>query len=96
MAQFHPAAKQEVEEAVEWYENERHDLGKRFAQAVDEAIGRLERFPMWGTEIVPGIYRVLVKKFPYGVLYAIKDETLVVYAIAHLHRKPGYWRGRIC
>ena len=36
-----------------------------------------------------------MKKFPYAVVYLELVDEIVVVAIAHSHRKPGYWRGRI-
>lgn len=46
--------------------------------------------------IVEGeLRRRLVRRFPFGILYRIDPEEIVIIAIAHLHRKLGYWRKRI-
>ena len=39
--------------------------------------------------------RRLVRRFPFGILYRIEPEEIVIVAVAHLRRKPGYWRERI-
>ena len=38
--------------------------------------------------------RYLMARFPYGVVYRIEGETVLVFAVAHLRRRPGYWRNR--
>ena len=34
-------------------------------------------------------------RFPYGVMYGIDEDTIIVIAVAHLHRDPRYWIDRI-
>jgi mRNA-degrading endonuclease RelE of RelBE toxin-antitoxin system len=92
--QFHPAADRELKDAVEWYEELERGLGIRFAKLVDDTILRLVKYPKFNTEIDPGIYRALVKKFPYGIIYEVDDGLISIYAIAHLHRFPEYWKSR--
>jgi len=36
-----------------------------------------------------------LKRFPYGVIYAVKGDHILVIALAHLHRKPAYWSARL-
>jgi toxin ParE1/3/4 len=38
--------------------------------------------------------RCLVHRFPYGIIYAVEDDTIYVAAIMHLRRQPGYWERR--
>lgn len=88
------AARQELEEARSWYERHQRGLGLRFIQTIEATILRSVRFPLANTEIVPGIRRALVADFPYMVIYAVDSEVLQVVAIAHQHRRPGYWQER--
>jgi hypothetical protein len=46
-------------------------------------------------QISKKIRRCLVNRFPYGIYYGIKDGTIVVIAVAHLKRKPAYWKTRM-
>ena len=46
-------------------------------------------------EIEPGVRRCLLARFPYGLIYGLDGEMLVVVAVAHLHREPRYWVDRI-
>ena len=75
-------------------------IGKRrswklFATTIDESVLRIARYPYFGTEVKTGVYRSLVKRYPYAAYYAIQDDEIMIYAIAHLHRKTFYWSSRI-
>jgi len=39
--------------------------------------------------------RCLVNRFPYAIVYQDRVDELLVIAVAHLHRKPDYWKNRI-
>jgi hypothetical protein len=38
--------------------------------------------------------RALVARFPYQVVYRIRPGEIVIVAVAHLKRRPGYWKNR--
>ncbi|AUX23813.1 uncharacterized protein SOCEGT47_043430 [Sorangium cellulosum] len=58
------------------------------------AFDRIAETPEQGPEIEPGIRRMLLQRFPYGLLYAVEPERILVLTVMHLRRRPGYWRGR--
>jgi len=91
---FHPEAAAEFEAAVEWYEERSAGLGLDFATEIRQAILRAESMPLAWTLIDGDIRRVLVHRFPYGILYASDGGHLHVVAVMHLSREPGYWRHR--
>ena len=91
---FHPEAATEFEAAVEWYEERSNGLGLDFAAAIREAILLAESMPLAWTRIEGDIRRVLVNRFPYGVLYAPDGDHLHIVAVMHLSREPGYWLRR--
>ncbi|WP_123658850.1 type II toxin-antitoxin system RelE/ParE family toxin [Salinisphaera japonica] len=70
-------------------------LGARYRAAVREALSQIERFPEAGTRLSRRTRRRLVNRFPYGIVYRHTDDGIFVVAIAHLHRKPEYWRDRL-
>ena len=39
--------------------------------------------------------RCRLSRFPYGLIYAVEGANMLVLAVAHLHRDPGYWRDRV-
>ena len=92
---FLPPAQSELDEAVAWYNRQAAGLGREFLDELDRAVRRAIAFPLSYPEIERGIRRCRLARFPYGVIYGIDGESLVVVAVAHLHRRPRYWIDRI-
>jgi len=92
---FLALAQREVDDAVTWYNKQAAGLGQEFLDELDRAVRRVAAFPMSGQEIERGIRRCLLARFPYGLIYGVEGETIIVVAVAHLHRKPRYWVERI-
>ena len=92
---FVPEAVKDLDDAFEWYESEQKGLGKRFVLIINESILRIARYPLFNTKVKPNIYRSLVKRFPYAIYYTPDADGILIYAIAHLHRKSFYWSSRI-
>ena len=88
-------ARDEFLHEVAYYEDLRTGLGKRFHTAATTAFKRAGESPMTGKPGVAGTRRVLVKGFPFAVVYAAEESAVVVYAVAHLSRRPGYWFDRL-
>jgi len=93
-------AEDELLEAQKWYETQRSGLGLEFRSAIDEAMERLLKAPLAASPIVNvpasiGARRILVKRFPYSIVFIDHDEALWVIAFAHHRRRPGYWRERL-
>lgn len=93
-ASFHPEAEVDLAEGVAWYNQKHHGLGAEFAAAVREAVQFASEFPDAGGPLGTELRRVFVKSFPYYVLYGQSSTQLLVTAIAHFRRRPGYWRER--
>ena len=89
-------ASEEFSEAVRWYEAQRPGLGNEFFEAVVATITMIEAHPEIGTPVRddPRTRRLLVSRFPYEVAYLLRTEEIVIVAIAHLKRRPGYWKER--
>lgn len=93
--QFHPAADNEFDLAVEYYERCQSGLGLEFAEEVYATIARITEYPEVWSPISRNTRRCLTNRFPYGIIYRIKNNSLHIIAIANLHRKPDYWKERI-
>ena len=92
---IHELADQEFNEAMEWYELQSRGLGKRFRKEVVKQINKIRRNPDWYLIEEDNIYKVYIPRFPYKILYTIENKhQIVVWAIAHLHRRPWYWQSR--
>jgi plasmid stabilization system protein ParE len=92
---FLTLAQQELDNAVAWYNEQATGLGQEFLDELDRVVRRAVTFPMSCPEIEPGVRRCLLARFPYGLIYGVDRKTIVVVAVAHLHREPRYWVGRI-
>ena len=92
---FSKLAQLEIDDAVTWYDSQSQDLGTRFLDDLDRTVKRITAFPLSCTEIEPELRRCLLTRFPYGIIYGIDSDTIVVIAVAHLHRKPRYWIDRL-
>ncbi len=93
---IHPRAIDEISEAYEfYYEREREpDVAERFLEVLDEAIQRILGMPNSGLAYEHDTRRVLLKKYPYQVIYRLLPDTIRILAVAHQTREPGYWAGR--
>jgi toxin ParE1/3/4 len=90
---FRSVAAHELEEALTSYRDIEHTLGVRFLREVELTLDRLKEFPGSGHPRLEGSYRLaMVRGFPYALAYSCSGETLVIEAVPHLKRKPGYWR----
>jgi plasmid stabilization system protein ParE len=91
---FHPEAETEFLAAIDWYEERSPGLGADFAAEIHAALQRAIAMPDAWPRIDNDIRRVLAHRFPYGVLYASRNASIVVLAVMHLRRHPDYWRER--
>ena len=89
-----PLAKREYEDAFEYYEVQEEGLGEKLRSALWAAIAILERFPEIGEEVRPGIRKILLRRFPYKLIYSVTDDVVYIIAVAHGRREPDYWSGR--
>ncbi|MBI2304308.1 MAG: type II toxin-antitoxin system RelE/ParE family toxin [Chloroflexi bacterium] len=87
-------AKQELEDAVRYYELEYSGLGKRFKEEVERAALRIAEYPQAWSVDRGDVRKCLLHKFPYKLLYSIEEDHILVIALAHQHRKPDYWVAR--
>ncbi len=92
---FHPEAEKEFYQAIEYYEERREGLGIDFAEEVYAAVFRAIQFPSAWIRISPRTRRCFVNRFPYGIIFQLSDNALRLLAVAHLHRRPGYWKSRL-
>ncbi len=92
---FLSPARQELDDAVTWYDQQAEGLGKEFLDELDRVIRRVVTYPFSAMEIEPGLRRGLLARFPYGLIFGQDGGTIVIVAVAHLHREPRYWADRL-
>lgn len=92
---FLEIAQIELDEAVEYYNFQLPRLGETFLAEVLSALDRIGEYPDAWQMYTNRIRRCQTRHFPYGVIYQIREEEILVVAIANLHRNPDYWLDRI-
>ena len=90
----HPLAENEIGQAARFYEGRVPGLGKDFIAEVAHCFGRMQDFPQLGSADPEGFRRTFLRRFPYAVVYELVPLGILVLAVAHQRRRPGYWRGR--
>ena len=87
-------AELEMLDAARYYELQALGLGMDFLEKIDSAVHDIgedpERWPVLRLQI----RRRLIHRFPYGLLYRVDPDEIIILAIMHLHRHPDYWIGR--
>jgi toxin ParE1/3/4 len=91
---FRPEARAETLEAKVWYEAHAPGLGQAFARALETAIQSAVRAPLAFPSVEGDCRRVLMRRFPFSVIYRPGSEDLLVVAVFHHRREPGIWAGR--
>ena len=93
--EFHPEAAAEFDAAVDWYRENSEQAAEDFLREVDDAIGSVAANPlMWG-DYLHGTRRYVLRHFPYLVVYLLDEARVIIVAIAHGRRRPGYWSKRV-
>lgn len=92
--EFLEEAELELFKAAEWYETKETGLGKRFKKEVANLLDQIIEEPMLWRERPGGYRRVNCPVFPYYIPFFIRGDKIIIAAVAHNHRKPGYWKFR--
>jgi plasmid stabilization system protein ParE len=93
--EFHPDALEDLKQAAQYYAARERSLDLRFIDSVEEAIQRILEAPTRWRIIEGDIRRCLTHVFPHGILYTVEQDFVLILAIMHCSREPGYWRKRL-
>jgi len=94
MVEFLAPAQAELAEAVGYYDSQEQGLGSQFAAEVRRTIQRILQYPEAWSSISPRTRRCRTGKFPYGIIYQIRSNGVLIVAVMHLHREPRTWKSR--
>ncbi|HEY5913231.1 MAG TPA: type II toxin-antitoxin system RelE/ParE family toxin [Verrucomicrobiae bacterium] len=92
--EFHPEALEEYNEAGFYYAQQEPGLDLRFITSVENAIDGILEDPLRYRIFEVDVRRCLTRTFPYAILYTIEEDFILIVAVAHLSRAPGYWTHR--
>lgn len=89
-------AEVEMFEAALYFESESKGLGFEFLEEADHCIEQIKSFPHAWPEVRPGIRKHLTRRFPYSLLYSIRENnTILIIAVMHCKKIPEYWIDRL-
>ena len=92
--QLHREADAELVEAQAWYEERSEVSPQAFALEIDDAMRLILEAPFRYPEGRRGERRFVLDRFPYTILYRVREDEVFITAVAHQSRRPGYWRYR--
>ncbi len=91
---FHPSARAELREARAWYMERSPLSAAAFAQDVATAVDRIAEAPTRYPAAEHGTRCFVLQRFPFNIFYRAGPTEIVIVAVAHQKRRPGYWRNR--
>jgi plasmid stabilization system protein ParE len=92
---FLSPAEEEMTEASLFYEGASAGLGSDFFDDVQRVIDVLREHPALGRRVGRGLRQALLHRFPFSLIYSVETAEVLIVAVAHQKRRPGYWRDRI-
>ncbi len=93
--EFLTEAQNELDDAIEFYNSDQGGLGKRFLEEILNTLDRIIKYPEAWHPLSGSIRRCQTRRFPFGIIYTVIEDLILVIAVSHLHRKPNYWQNRI-
>jgi hypothetical protein len=92
---FHPRAEQEYLTTLSWYRERSPTAATHFASAFGQAVEKIREAPQRWPIYFKDFRRYTLRQFPFSLVYQEFFSGIVVFAVAHGRRQPGYWRDRI-
>ncbi len=89
-----PQASEELEASISYYESKQTGLGAALLAEFKRTCERIFELPKAARLIRGDLRRRPIHRFPYSVLYRVSNDEIVIVAIAHRRRRPGFWRSR--
>lgn len=94
-AVFLKAAQAEFDAAVDYYAEHASDrVAEAFLQDALHTRQRLIEHPEIGMAVSKRLRALAFRHFPYYLIYRLSADTIIIHAVAHQRRRPGYWTGR--
>jgi hypothetical protein len=93
--EFFDSAKAEFFEAIRYDNAESEGLGYEFAAEVNRTIDRITEYPHAWAPLSKRTRRCRTNRFPYGVTYQVRADTIPIVAVMHLRRDPDAWKNRL-
>jgi plasmid stabilization system protein ParE len=92
---FHPQAEQEYLTSLAWYRERSLIAATNFESAFDRAITRISEAPQRWPIYIADFRKYTLRQYPFNIVYQDFPSQIVIFAVAHGRRRPGYWRDRV-
>ena len=92
---FHPLAVEELADSIDYYEDSYPGLGLEFSKEVYYTIQRILQFPKAWAKISQNCRRCITQRFPYGIIYQVKEDEILIVSVMQLNQKPKNWDERV-
>lgn len=90
-----PEAEADIESAVRWYDEQREGLGADFLMCLEAALSQIRRRPKTFSAGHRQARWMMMRRFPYLVVYRIEGAVVVIHAVYHSRRDPSGWQERV-
>lgn len=88
-------AEDDLQAAFDAYEDRAEGLGEEFILTVDGSLTSLSRFPEMAPVYYQAIRRLVLRRFPHGVVYSLEGQRILVHAVLDLRQDPKRIRRRL-
>ena len=91
---FLPAAEQDYQEALAWYQARSAKAAIGFEAAMEVALQRIGASPEMSPMCDDRHRFYVLRRYPHSVIYRMESGDVFVVAVAHGRRSPTHWQGR--
>lgn len=92
---FIPEARNDIEAAYSWYEEQSLGLGMDFLRCIESSFLSIQRNPLLCQVVHENYRRALVRRFPYAIFFEHDEKQIVIYAVFHCSQDPIKWHKRL-
>ena len=92
---FHPDAEREYLTSLDWYRERSLTAALNFEEEFHRVIAKIQEAPDRWPRYFKVCKRYVLHQFPFSIVYRVLPSQIIVLAVAHGHRRPGYWKERL-
>ena len=88
-------AEEDLDQIASYYRGQNERLSSEFEAAVRHTFEQIRFHPLAWAPLTRRIRRCLLHRFPYGIIYRVTEESILILAVVHNQRGPDTWRDRL-
>ncbi len=92
---FLEEAQSELDQAIEYYNSESPGLGAELLNEILNTLDRIINFPEAWQPLSENTRRCQTSRFPYGLIYSVLENEILIISVSNLHREPNHWKDRV-